>query len=284
VLDNEPLDLARRIIDGERYFAPWTRGDRVDRALIAIAPFPDLPTFTVPPPETGHPFLFNVLARALAGVVNQARFDPKFAIEERNPEAFHRFMIAPRRDVPPPEARVRSHLACGSVGGFGGFLSEAFRAHDFQLGRRNCQQFLRSNFALPDEEANRNPLFAEGWTKAARDHYRIVEGPDGLERPRGTAPVTGDKAYLPIIPLWGTAAEEVPLMDWPRYDPTQLDTLRGQFAKRLDAVIRRLIDQNVRNPFRRLAPRRARRFLVKRFAESLVRTVAEDLTARGVVR
>ena len=108
VVDNEPLNLARRVLDGDRYFAPLTRGDRVDRALIAIAPFPDLPTFTVPPPGTGPPFLLNVLAGALAGVVNQARFDPKFAIEERDPEAFHRFMIAPRRDVPPPEARTRT--------------------------------------------------------------------------------------------------------------------------------------------------------------------------------
>jgi hypothetical protein len=217
-------------------------------------------------------------------VVNQARFDPKFAIEERDPEAFHRFMIAPKRDVSPPKARTRSHLACGSAGGFGGFLSEGFRAHDFQLGRRNCQQFLRTSFALPDEEANRSPLFAEGWTEAARDHYRIVERPDGLERPRGTAPVPGDKVYLPIIPLWGTAIEDVPLMDWPRYDPEQLDTLGGQFAKRVDAVIRRLIDRNIQDPFRRLGLRGARRFLTKRLAETIVRTMADDLNARGLMR
>ena len=254
VVNNEPLNLARRVLDGDRYFAPLTRGDRVNRALIAIAPFPDLPTFTVPTPGTGPPFLLNVLAAALAGVVNQARFDPKFAIEERDPEAFHRFMIAPRRDAPRRRPGPR-HLACGSVGGFGGFLCEDFRAHDFQLGRRNCQQFLNSVFVLPDEEANRNPLFATGWTEAARVHFRIVEGADGLERPRGKAPGAGDKVYLPIIPLWGTAAEEVPLMDWPRYEPVQLETLRGQFAKRLDAVTRRIIDRNVRSPFRRLGSR-----------------------------
>ena len=284
VIDNMPLNLARRVIDGEDYFAPRTRGDRVDRALIAIAPFPDLPTFTVPPPGTGPPFLARVLAGALAGVVNQARFDPKFAIEERDPEAFHRFMIAPKRDAPAPEARTRSHLACGSAGGFGGFLSEDFRAHDFQLGRRNCQQFLRTTFALPDEEANRNPLFAEGWTEAARDRYRIVEGPGGAERPPGTTAAPGDKVYLPIIPLWGTAAEEIPLPDWPRYDPGQLEMLRGQFARRVDAVARRLIDRNVRNPFRRLGLRGARRFFTKRLAEAIVGTTADDLTARGLIR
>ncbi len=184
----------------------------------------------------------------------------------------------------PPEARIRPHLACGSAGGIGGFLSEAFRAHDFQLGRRNSQQFLRTIFALPDDEGNRNPLFAEGWTEAARDHYRIVEGPEGLEGPRAMAPVAGDKVYLPIIPLRGTAAEEVPLMDWPRYDPRQLDALRLQFAMRLDAVTRRIIDRNVQSPFRRLWLRGARRFPTRRLAEAIVRTMADDMRARGLMR
>jgi hypothetical protein len=283
VIDNEPLKLARRLIDGERYFSPRSRGDRADRALIAIAPFPDLPTFTVPPPPQGDPFLLSVLAGAVAGVINQARFDPKLAIEERDPEAFHRYIIAPRRDSA-PEARTRSHLASGSVGGFGGFLSEEFRAHDFQLGRRNCQQFLRDVFALPDDEGNRNPLFAAGWTEEARDHYRVVEGPDGLDRPRGTVPGEGDRVYLPIIPLWGTAAEEVALMDWPRYDRDRLDTLRDQVEKRLDAVARRLIDRSTPSRLRRLALHGALGFVTGRLTDKIIRNIASDLTDRGLLR
>jgi hypothetical protein len=283
VIDNEPLKLARRIIDGERYFYPRSRGESVDRALIAIAPFPDLPTFTVPQPPMGDPFLLSVLAGVVAGVVNQARFDPKLAIEERDPEAFHRFMIAPRRDSA-PEARTRSHLACGSVAGLGGFLSREFRAHDFQLGRRNCQQFLKGVFALPDDEAKRNPLFAAGWTDEARDHYRIVEGPDGLDRPRGTVPGAGDKVYLPIIPLWGTAAEEVSLIDWPRYDRDQLDTLRGQVERRLQAVFRRLIDRNTPNRLQRLALHGALKFFRVRLTDKIIRNLARDLSDRGLLR
>jgi hypothetical protein len=191
-------------------------------------------------------------------------------------------MISARRDQPPP-ARTPSNLACASVGGVGGFLCEAFRAHDFQLGRRNCQQFLRSSFVLPDEEANSNPLFASGWSDEARDHFRIVEAPDGRDRPRGTAPVRGDQIFLPIIPLWGTAAEEVPLPDWPRYDRKQLKTLRGQVEGRIDAVIRRLIDRNTRNPLRRWALRGTRKFLTKRLADGIVRTIADDLDQRGLL-
>ena len=90
--------------------------------------------------------------------------------------------------------------------------------------------------------------------------------------------------YLPIIPLWRTAAEEVPLMDWPRYDPAQLNALRHQVEKRFDAVTRRLIDRNTRNPIRRLRLRGARKFLKKRLADKMVRAIADDLDARGLMR
>ncbi len=58
------------------------------------------------------------------------------------------------------------------------------------------------------------------------------------------APVAGDRVDLPIIPPRGTAADEVPLADWPRYHPRQLDALRLQFAMRLDALTWRIIDRS----------------------------------------
>jgi hypothetical protein len=277
--DNEPLKLARRIIDGDHFFSPESRGDR---ALIAIAPFPDLPTFTIPQPPMADPIFLTVLAGALAGIINQARFDPKVAIEERDPNALNRYMISPSRDSI-PDARIRSHLAGGAVGGLGDFLAHEFRAHDFQLGRRNCQQFLRDVFGLPEDEGNRNPLFERGWTEAARSHYRFVKGLDGLRRPPGSAPVDGEKVYLPIIPLWGTAVREVPQMEWPRYDPGRLDTLRGQVEKRTHAVVSRLIDRNIPSPLQRLALRAALRFLRRRLADKIVRNVAKDLNDRGLL-
>ena len=142
---------------------------------------------------------------------------------------------------------------------------------------------MRSVFALPDDEGNRNPLFAAGWTDEARDRYRIVEGPDGLDRPWGTVPAAGDKVYLPIIPLWGTAAEEVPLMDWPRYDGDQFDTLGGQVEKRMHAVGRRLIDRNTPNRLRRLALHGALRLLSRGLTDKIIRNIASDLYDRGLL-
>ncbi len=59
-------------------------------------------------------------------------------------------------------------MASAILGGFGGFLAEAFRRHDFYLGRRNCQAFLRWHFALPET----NRLF-DGF--AARDRWYVTE-------------------------------------------------------------------------------------------------------------
>ena len=156
------------------------------------APFPDLPTFTVPPPGTGPPFLLNVLAAALAGVVNQARFDPKFAIEERDPEAFHRFMIAPRRDAPPPEARTRTIWPAARSAGSAGSSVEDFRAHDFQLGRRNCQQFLNERLRAAGRGGKQEPAVRHGLDRGGagplpdRGGARWPGTPPGEGTARGT--------------------------------------------------------------------------------------------------
>lgn len=42
-------------------------------------------------------------------------------------------------------------IASGSLGGFGGFFKKEFREHDFFLGRKNCQSFLRKHFYIKPE-------------------------------------------------------------------------------------------------------------------------------------
>jgi Patatin-like phospholipase len=45
-------------------------------------------------------------------------------------------------------------IACGGLGGFGGFLDKRFREHDFYLGRINCQSFLRRHFRIKSDGEN----------------------------------------------------------------------------------------------------------------------------------
>ena len=50
-----------------------------------------------------------------------------------------------------------------------------------------------------------------------------MEGPDGQAPPPRTEPSPGDKVFLPIIPLMGTATEPVTLLNWPSYSQGELD-------------------------------------------------------------
>jgi hypothetical protein len=116
-----------------------------------------------------------------------------------DPNVASRFLIAPKRD------NEAFPIASGSLGSFGGFLSYDFRAHDFMLGRRNCQRFLDKYFVLPEG----NPLFAD-CSSEMKARYRV----DKLGKP-----------HLPIVPLLGPAREEVSLDRWPAYTQAQLKTM-----------------------------------------------------------
>jgi hypothetical protein len=137
-------------------------------------------------------------------------------------------------------------IACGSLGGFGGFLARDFREHDFFLGRRNCQWFLRNHFALPysgPSAPGRNSLF-DDWSDAARNRFQIVQTKDGNIRPKGQAAQAGDMVLLPIIPLMGTADQEVKKVEWPKFTANDLDTLRPRIKHRAHALGHFVIDRN----------------------------------------
>jgi hypothetical protein len=88
----------------------------------------------------------------------------------------------------------RYAIASGLLGGFGGFVARSFRDHDFQLGRRNCQWFLRSSFALPEA----NPIIKSWLPSVDRKRFEAHGGKDR-------------RAYYCLIPLCGAADKEVAL-------------------------------------------------------------------------
>ncbi len=184
-----------------------------DRGVIMIDPFPAPPAF---PPE-GHPpaDLMGAVKALFPTMINQARFKPDELIQALNDDIKSRFLIDPRRVDPKTGEEAQYTIACGLLGGFGGFLDETFRAHDYQLGRRNCQKFLMSAFTL----AETNPLF----------------GGDGSDCDE----------ERPIIPLLGTAALEVPLLPWPRMPQSDLDRINDAAKARVDALIPRFIEDSL---------------------------------------
>ena len=121
VIDNAPLELARRYLSGSAAVHNERSGDGADRAVLLIAPFPN---FAATPPEDDNDLLANVLQRLLAALIDQARFKPEELQLAANDTCFSRFMISPTRVGNGSAAAKQFPIASGVLSGFGGFLHE----------------------------------------------------------------------------------------------------------------------------------------------------------------
>ena len=220
VMNNEPFDIARRIMLGGECSTP-READKTTRALVMIDPFPGADLDVTKDKQEDD--LISVFIKMFGALKNQSRFKPDELLLAQNPDVFSRFLIAPSRKLP-DDSIAAYPIACGALGGFSGFLARDFRAHDFMLGRLNCWSFLKHHFKL----AESHPLFTDRWDDQQRSVHRIVND---------------DKRFLPLIPLLGSAAEKPAPPVWPRYTDKQLAALRIRIGRRYDVVAERLAAQ-----------------------------------------
>lgn len=233
IIDNDPFEYAHFAVkDGANLEAPnESAPDKVDRAVVMISPFPE----AKPIRPAGEPTidLISVISALFPSLINQARFKPDALALAAKEDHASRYLIGPSRTkiADGKDVDERYGIASGLLGGFGGFIARAFRDHDFQLGRRNCQRFLQTSFALPVN----NPLVAQ-WKDAGIDIGKFA--------------AINNKAGYPasycLIPLFGSAKDEVPALPWPRISRVQFDNLQGRIADRFDYVAPKLVSQNVK--------------------------------------
>ncbi len=184
-MDNEPLELVRRGLAG------WNGrnerdGERANRAVLLVDPFANKEA-PGPGDEVG---LLGALMPLFNALVRNSRFKAEDLALAASPDTYSRFLIAPSRGL---GWKAKGAIASGYLGGFMGFFSEAYRHHDYMLGRRNARSFLRHHLVLP--MANR--LFQDGrWSEADRSRHLVRRTPDGPED------------HLPIIPLFGRLARQ----------------------------------------------------------------------------
>lgn len=234
IIDNDPFEYARFSLKtqlGDRIEAAL---EKADRAVIMVSPFPE----RRPIAPQGRPAadLMSIYRALLPSLINQARFKPSELVLAADPAHASRYLIGPSRVTPDGKEQTYG-IASGLLGGFGGFVARAYRDHDFQLGRRNCQKFLREAFALPFD----NDIVA-AWPEAARS--------DPDFKTEGKAP--GGKNAHVIIPLLGSAKDEVRLPTWPRISEARFEALQTRIAQRFDALAPALLAENVTGVLRLL--------------------------------
>ncbi len=229
LLNNEPFDLAHSALAPSSAGYNERSGLASDRAIIMIAPFPSAAPAKYRPPGG----LLSYCGAILTTLLEQVRFNPEVLVLAADENVYSRFLVSPKR----PEDFKGGNIACGALEGFGGFLHEGFRHHDFMLGRYNCQQFLKKYFTLPcgDAEGNSaggNPLFANWDAASLREHRVSFAGYEGWE--------------LPVIPCLGTAEPALSLPDWPNYPSLKLDKLLVQIGDRYMKLGKLLVDEHTK--------------------------------------
>lgn len=229
LMNNEPLELARRYLSGGGEEKNPRPGEKAHRAVIMIDPFPNKAAF--PEPYEPRDDVLSIIQSMFGALVNQARFKPEeLALAERD-DVYSRFMIAPSLKDDQGQV-VDPAMTSAILGGFGGFIAEDLRRHDFQLGRRNCQRFLSRYFVLPES----NPVFQDA--NADLREALCVRNEDG------TARLFKDKTsrLLPLIPLCGAAADPIGVPSRPKAGAVDLDKLHALIKTRAMRVGERLID------------------------------------------
>ena len=229
--------------------APSTASD-ADRAVISIAPFPTQDKFDPAYQPAGSANIFSVLGRLFSALISQSRFFGESLDKVMNGTTFNRFVIAPSdyelatQYASAPQNQPPA-LQCAALSAFGGFFDRGFRAHDYALGRRNCQKFLSDSFVLPKDNVVMkaaldlvDPATAEAviqkFKRSDPGNYAFAPPPPGQ--------TTDANAWLPVIPLCSDAVQQ-PIGPVPRHKMAarDLDLVVGLVMGRVKAVTAMLI-------------------------------------------
>jgi len=188
LINNEPFGYALRILKDKHSKA--IENDQY--AIIMINPFPSFDREL--PKHKPDLDLISVGRMAFTALRNQVMFKQDDILAAFDDAIRTRFLIAPRRkekkliDGVEEWPVAKNPLACGALAGFSGFIDQSFRQHDFDLGRQNCQSFLRYHFSLPVEDLPKKlnrPI-----SKEAIDRFSFSIPPYD----------ESGKRYFPIIP------------------------------------------------------------------------------------
>jgi len=231
LINNEPVEFARIALAGGRDVHNARDPRQCDRAVLMIDPLPD------DEERADHgmgaaPDMVEALFSMFSTLRRQARFNPQEVMLAMHEDVHSRFLVSPLR---PEKVGPETNLASVGLGGFAGFLHEELRMHDFQLGRRNCQKFLRDHFVVHVE----NPIVAP-WVERARARGQdIADRHPRIRRANGCHAV--DREFVQLIPLVGEASEPVPLRPWPKLDPRVLEPVLGLIERRAAVIMPELV-------------------------------------------
>lgn len=249
MINNEPFDKVRDVLDDitvandPETFKDTTQRkallldmnsqyDTFENTVLMIDPFPSKET---------QPFdfaddLMSIAGKTLGAMTAQMRAKPADYRSAMETADASQFLISPSRLLTDDKGNVLEELfgeeaiACGTLGGFGGFLSKEFRIHDYYLGRYNCEVFLRDYFTIPETALRQNKIFREGYAGVHTDLYVSM--------------VDNERSY-PIIPIFTPRAApftiKMPVFsngtNWPSMTEKEIDQFQKPLRERIQKIL-----------------------------------------------
>ncbi|NIF04788.1 hypothetical protein F3J23_04975 [Chryseobacterium sp. Tr-659] len=135
-INNEPLGTVVKLMQSK--IQNYHKEDK--DYYILVDPFPNITNASSIPgqEEISQNNLKDLIFKLIGTFRNQSMFKQEDILSALDMER-SRFLIYPSK-------RGFYFLASGLIEGFSGFFKKSFREHDYQLGRKNCQTFLRYYF------------------------------------------------------------------------------------------------------------------------------------------
>jgi len=245
--DNDPFELAHDFLAVRNPLAqmnPQTGelenprpADQANCAVLTVAPFPAMALFDHNYDFPRNSSVLGMLPNLLNTLISQSRFFGESLGAVMGGASSSRFVLAPSDFEHPDKAA----LQCSLLGAFGGFFERGFRAHDYQLGRRNCQKFLRDHFRL----AVNNPIISAGLNKLTAESRSAAMSSFDPQQDQ----------TLPIVPLCGTAVPEVPAPIPATITQARVNHVLNWSVDRLHAVAKPLLESVLGSGFENFTAR-----------------------------
>lgn len=286
-LDNEPFELTRALLEQKVPGPHTSNGASFNSTILMIDPFPseDRPPLRID--TASKPFSLLGAAAALFSTVRGQSMlktdDIESAVERTN---YSRFLISPKRRIEHNDPINGSRaIACGSLGGFGGFLDKRFRRHDFYLGRINCKSFLQRHFLVGADDAAANPIFSDSYGSGA--HCDAIRQKFGRSVAGG-----GDGEFgYPIIPDVNRLLSDgdvddlyyelrFPALSLAEFDK-KFDTYRGPIKGRVSAILR---SYSAHKPLAAICVRVGLFFLGNKLLQRIYDALLDNLTTWELIK
>lgn len=200
---------------------------KANKPIIMIDPFPN---FSFESTEARkyeyNDGLFQVIPQLLETLRNQVLFKESDIADLFSNDS-QKGMIWPTRRSDDGK-KYRNAIASAALGGFAGFFHKDFLKHDYMLGQKNCQRFLRNYFYQDYEKSN--------WPDAMKAKFDFMSDAD--ER---SLPIIPDYRITKYISETRKFEPELEIDAFPKvsYEELKRD-LRPKISRRVGAILNRL--------------------------------------------